>query len=443
MTRSACQGAILPEAAGTILVVDDEKINRALFAAQLAHASYRTVAAENGEAAIRLARETLPDVILLDVMMPGMSGYDVAKRLKDDERTRNIPIIIVTALDDQESRLTALHSGAEEFLTKPVMEAELLTRVRNLLKLKKYQDSLAAQRTDLAEQVEAGRLELDQAQEKLLHSEKMASIGLLAAGVAHEINNPVGYVKSNFSVLKDYANSLLMLLGRYEAVEPLLPADDPAVRAMLDTKRAVDLGFLREDLLQLIDQSLDGIGRVEKIVRDLKNFSRADAGPAFVMADLNTCIESALSIAYNEIKYKADVVKELGDLPEVECSPSQLAQVFLNLLVNAAQAFREGMARGVITVRSASDGDDRVRVEIADTGCGMTEAQMKRIFDPFYTTKPVGVGTGLGLSISYGIVEAHGGRLEVASTLGAGSTFRLSLPVRQAHRDGRAGRSGG
>jgi signal transduction histidine kinase len=323
------------------------------------------------------------------------------------------------------------------------MEAELLTRVRNLLKLKKYQDSLAAERTELAGQVEAGRLELDQAQEKLLQSEKMASIGLLAAGVAHEINNPVGYVKSNFVVLQHYANSLLTLLGRYEALEPLLPADDPAVRELLDAKRATDLAFLRDDLLQLIAQSLDGIGRVEKIVRDLKNFSRADTQPAFVMADLNACIESALSIAANEIKYRAEVVKELGALPEIECSPSQLAQVFLNLLVNAAQAMREDRSLGVITIRSAVDGDDRVRVEIADTGCGMTETQMKRIFDPFYTTKPVGVGTGLGLSISYGIVEAHGGRIEVASRLGEGSTFRLTLPVRQAHRDGPAGQSGG
>jgi two-component system, NtrC family, sensor kinase len=427
----------LPEAAGTILIVDDEKINRALFAAQLAHASYRTVAADNGETGLRLAREEQPDVILLDVMMPGLSGYDVARRLKQDEATRNIPIIMVTALDDQESRLTALRSGAEEFLTKPVMEAELLTRVHNLLKLKKYQDSLAAERLHLEDAVKAGKLQLDQAQEKLLQSEKMASIGLLAAGVAHEINNPVGYVKSNFSVLQRYAIDLLALLGRYEAVDSFLPPDAPAVRELMEAKRLADLDFLREDILELLAQSLDGIGRIEKIVRDLKNFARTDARPAFVMGDLNACIESALSIATNEIKYKADVVKELGDLPDIECSPSQLAQVFLNLLVNAAQAIRQDGPRGVITIRSGVDGGDRVRVEIADTGCGMTEAQMKRIFDPFYTTKPVGVGTGLGLSISYSILEAHGGKIEVASTIGEGSTFRLSLPVRQK-RNGEA-----
>lgn len=421
----------MPEAAGTILIVDDEKINRALFAAQLAHASYRTVAAESGDAGIRLAREVLPDVILLDIMMPGMSGYEVARRLKHDELTRNIPIIMVTALDDQESRLTALRSGAEEFLTKPVMEAELLTRVHNLLKLKKYQDSLAAERLHLEDEVKAGKLQLDQAQERLLQSEKMASIGLLAAGVAHEINNPVGYVKSNFSVLQRYAIDLLALLDRYEAVDPFLPPDAPAVSELMEAKRSADLDFLREDLQQLLAQSLDGIGRIEKIVRDLKNFARADARPAFVMADLNACIESALSIATNQIKYKADVVKELGDLPEIECSPSQLAQVVLNLLVNAAHAIREGGPRGVITIRSGGNDGSAVWVEVTDNGCGMTEAQMKKIFDPFYTTKPVGVGTGLGLSISYGIIEAHGGKIEVDSTLGEGSTFRLSLPVRQ------------
>jgi signal transduction histidine kinase len=324
-----------------------------------------------------------------------------------------------------------LRSGAEEFLTKPVMEAELLTRVHNLLKLKKYQDSLAAERLHLEDEVKAGKLQLDQAQERLLQSEKMASIGLLAAGVAHEINNPVGYVKSNFSVLQRYAIDLLALLDRYEAVDPFLPPDAPAVSELMEAKRSADLDFLREDLQQLLAQSLDGIGRIEKIVRDLKNFARADARPAFVMADLNACIESALSIATNQIKYKADVVKELGDLPEIECSPSQLAQVVLNLLVNAAHAIREGGPRGVITIRSGGNDGSAVWVEVTDNGCGMTEAQMKKIFDPFYTTKPVGVGTGLGLSISYGIIEAHGGKIEVDSTLGEGSTFRLSLPVRQ------------
>lgn len=433
----------MPDASGTILIVDDEKINRALFAAQLARASYRTLVAENGEAGIRLAGDMLPDVILLDVMMPGMSGYEVARRLKGDDATRNIPIIMVTALDDQESRLTALRSGAEEFLTKPVMEAELLTRVRNLLKLKKYQDSLATERQNLEEQVAAGKLQLDQAQEKLLQSEKLASIGQLAAGVAHEINNPVGFVKSNFSTLQRYAIVLLDLVSRYEAVEPLLPAEAPAVRELLGAKTEADLDFIRQDILQLIAQSQDGIGRVEKIVRDLKNFARSDASPAWVMADLNACIESALSIVTNEIKYKADVVRELGELPEIECSPSQLAQVFLNLLVNAAQAIREAGPRGVITLRSGAEGDDRVWVEMVDTGCGMTEAQMKRIFEPFYTTKPVGLGTGLGLSISYGIIEAHAGRIEVSSSLGEGSTFRLTLPVRQKHKDAPTGQSVG
>lgn len=421
----------MTEVAGTILIVDDDRTNRVLLAAQLGRAAYRTVSAENGESGIRQARELLPDIILLDVMMPGLSGFDVARRLKNDELTRHIPIIMITALDDQASRLTALRCGAEEFLTKPVAEAELMTRVRNLLRMKKHQDALTDERQTLEQQVAAGQLKLDRAQEKLLHSEKMASIGLLAAGVAHEINSPIGYVKSNFATLQRYAGELLSLLGRYEAIEPLLPADAPAVQALMNAKAAADLEFLGQDLLQLIAQSQDGIARVEKIVRDLKNFSRSDAQPVWLRASLNACLESALSIATNELKYHADIVKALAELPDIDCSPPQLTQVFLNLLVNAAQAICQGGPRGRITLRSGVAGNDQVWAEIADTGCGMTEAQMKRIFDPFYTTKPIGVGTGLGLSISYGIIEAHGGKISVASVPGEGSTFRIELPIRQ------------
>lgn len=415
----------------TVLIVDDESINVVLFAAQLKRGGYSTISAPNGNTALRMARELRPDLILLDVMMPGMSGFDVAQALKSDSATKNIPIIMITALDDRASRLKALESGAEEFLTKPVMEIELLMRVRNLLKLKKYQDFLAAQSTQLEEEVATGKIQLGEALDRLVQSEKLASIGQLAAGVAHEINNPIGFVKSNFGSLKRYIDDLMAVLASYESIEALLPSDATAVRRLMELKASTDLDFVCQDIQQLIAQSQDGIARVAKIIQDLKDFARSDIGSTWVLSNLSACLDSALSIASNEIKYKADVIKAYGALPEVECFPSQLGQVFLNMLVNAAQAINANGPRGCITIRSGCTDDRRVWVEICDTGCGMLPAEAKKIFDPFYTTKPVGVGTGLGLSISYGIVQRHGGSIEVESTPGQGTCFKIVLPIRQ------------
>lgn len=416
----------------SILIVDDQRVNVALFTAQLQADSYQTLAASSGPEALKIAAEQLPDLILLDVMMPGMTGFEVARQLKSNAATKNTPIIMITALDDNESRLKALECGAEEFLTKPVMTAELLMRVRNLLKLKKYQDFLTAQSNDLEEQVADGNLRLSEAQEKLIQAEKLASIGELAAGVAHEINNPIGFVKSNFGSLKAYIGDFLEVMSLYEAVEPLLPADNADVKKLIAFKSSADLAFVQTDILNLISQSQDGINRVAKIIQDLKDFARNDSDPVWAPASIHACLDSALNIATNEIKYKADVVKEYGTLPEIECLPAQLSQVFLNILVNAAQAMGEDGRRGTITVRSGLVGDDRIWVEIADTGCGMTPAQSKRIFEPFFTTKPVGLGTGLGLSISYGIIQRHNGHIDASSSPHQGTTFRIELPIRQS-----------
>lgn len=415
----------------SVLIVDDEKINVALFSAQLKSAAYATSFASNGEEALAMAEQLRPDLILLDVMMPGMSGFEVASRLKANQSTRNIPIIMITALDDHASRLKGLECGAEEFLTKPVLGAELLLRVRNLLKLKKYQDLLASQSNQLEEQVAEGNILLSETQEKLVQSEKLASIGQLAAGVAHEINNPIGFVKSNIGSLKEYITNFLQIIEQYEALESMLPANLEPIQKLRELKQSIDFEFISEDVLLLIAQSQDGISRVAKIIQDLKDFARTDKNPSWISADLHACVDSALNIATNEIKYKADVVREYASLPEIECLPAQLGQVFLNILVNAAQAMPNDGERGTITIRSGNSQTEHVWVEISDTGCGIDSAQIKRIFEPFYTTKPVGVGTGLGLSISYGIIKRHGGHIGVTSTIGMGTTFRLELPVHQ------------
>ena len=256
---------------------------------------------------------------------------------------------------------------------------------------------------------------LEEAQNQLLQSEKMAAIGQLAAGVAHEINNPVGFVNSNLGSLKIYSEKLLTLMSAYESGDPALIAA---------TRQNADIDFLREDLPLLIAESQEGLSRVTKIVHDLKDFAHVDQ-VGHQQADLNAAMESTLNVVWNELKYKAEVVRELGDIPPVNCVPAQINQVFMNLLVNAAQAISQ---KGKIFVRSGIE-NGFVWFEVEDTGQGMSAEVLQRIFEPFFTTKPVGQGTGLGLSISYDIiVKKHGGQLDVRSEPGKGSCFRLRLP---------------
>jgi signal transduction histidine kinase len=267
---------------------------------------------------------------------------------------------------------------------------------------------------------------LEQTQGQLLQSEKMASIGQLAAGVAHEINNPVGYIASNLGTLRGYLDDLLGILAAYEACSQKIDPASEAAKNVRTARARVDLDYLRADVRLLVSESLEGVSRVKKIVQDLKEFAHVDRAE-WQEADLHKGIDSTLNIVWNELKYKAEVVKEYGVLPLIECIPSQLNQVFMNLLINAAQAIE---SRGVITLRSGCDGE-RVWVEVADTGKGMSPDIQKRIFEPFFTTKPVGKGTGLGLSLAYGIVTKHNGEITVDSTVRRGTTFRVTLPVRR------------
>jgi signal transduction histidine kinase len=276
---------------------------------------------------------------------------------------------------------------------------------------------------------------LSMAQEQLVQSEKLASIGQLAAGVAHEINNPIGYVFSNFGTLEKYCADVLEMLRVYEAAEASI-GDPVVLQAVRAVRERIDLDFLVQDIPALMAESKEGIERVRKIVQDLKDFSRIDADQEWQWADLHHGIDLTLNIVSNEVKYKADVVKEYGQIPDIECLPSQINQVIMNIVINAAQAM--GEAHGRITIRSGSAGQ-QVWVEIADNGPGIAREILPRIFDPFFTTKPIGRGTGLGLSLSYGIVKKHGGRIEVDSEPGQGATFRITLPVRQEH----AGPAGG
>ena len=275
------------------------------------------------------------------------------------------------------------------------------------------------------------------AQDQLMQSEKLASIGQLAAGVAHEINNPVGYVFSNFGTLQKYLADLFRMLAAYEAAEGQL-AGTPVAAALAALRREIELDYLKEDVPQLMAESCEGIVRVRKIVQDLKDFSHVDARQEWDWTDLHRGLDSTLNIVSNEIKYRADVLKAYGTLPEVQCLSSELNQVFMNLLVNAAHAVQAAHAarqtRGTIQLRTGTTGsgaEQVVWVEVEDDGCGIPRENLSRIFDPFFTTKPVGKGTGLGLSLAYGIVQKHHGRLEVDSEPGRGTRFRVTVPVNQ------------
>jgi two-component system, NtrC family, sensor kinase len=263
------------------------------------------------------------------------------------------------------------------------------------------------------------------AQSQLLQSEKMASIGQLAAGVAHEINNPIAFVRANLFSLKGYVGDIVSALNALEERQDRQQGSAGSTNVDVSAQLpALNVGFLREDIPALLDESVEGATRIEKIVKDLKEFSHLDEAD-WQKVDLHHGLDTTLNVAAHELKYKVDVVRHYGDLPLVECLPFQINQVFLNLLVNAAQSIEE---RGTVTI-STGRSDDGVWIRIADTGRGIEPAHLKRIFDPFFTTKPVGVGTGLGLSVSYSIVRRHGGTIEVASVPGQGAEFTVHLPV--------------
>ncbi|MDO9269496.1 MAG: ATP-binding protein [Methylobacter sp.] len=277
------------------------------------------------------------------------------------------------------------------------------------------------------EEIQAALTKLQGMQQQLTQSEKMASIGLLAAGVAHEINNPIGYINSNLTSLKNYIDNLLALVAIYEKAEAT-SADTDQLAQINSFKQEIDLEFLRTDVLDLLEESHEGTTRVRKIIQDLKDFSHLSSDDDWQWTNLHAGLESTLNIANNEIKYKAKIVKEFGDLPEVKCVPHQLNQVFMNLLINATHAIE---SEGTITLRTGTE-NNQVWVEISDTGKGIAPEHLSKIFDPFFTTKPIGFGTGLGLSVSYTIIKKHQGEIQLTSQLGLGTTFRIVLPINGA-----------
>ncbi|HEX8956964.1 MAG TPA: ATP-binding protein [Burkholderiaceae bacterium] len=341
---------------------------------------------------------------------------DITQRKLAEIGSHRTQVDLEQLITQRTEQLALANSKLEDDIgRREVAEAELLRRNAELTEL---------------------NAKLSMAQEQLMQSEKLASIGQLAAGVAHEINNPIGYIFSNFNTLSNYIDNLFDMLSAYENAESAIK--EPGVRAGLEAMREkVELDFLKEDIPVLMGESKEGIVRVRKIVQDLKDFSRVQGSQDWQWANLHQGIDSTLNIVSNEVKYKADVVKQYGEIPDIECLPSQINQVVMNMLVNAAHAI--GPERGTITIRTELWGaapEESVLLTISDNGSGISKENLSRIFDPFFTTKPVGQGTGLGLSLSYGIIQKHNGQIEVDSEPGRGTSFRIVLPVKHVPAEG-------
>ncbi|MGZ3235954.1 MAG: ATP-binding protein [Burkholderiaceae bacterium] len=404
-----------------ILAVDDDPSLLATVFLSLNDAGYEILQAESGVAALSLITDSPPDLALLDISMPGMSGLELAKHLRDET---TIPFMFLTSYWNPNMVKEAAEYGAVGYLVKPFNISQAIPAIEAGMARSKDITKLLQKQRELYSR-------LDQAHGQLAQSEKLASIGQLAAGIAHEINNPIGFVHSNIGTLSDYIDALFEIINAYEASESCFPSDGELIAGLKKIKTDLDLCFLREDIPHLICESKDGIARVRKIVQDLKDFCHVDHSKKWQSADLHKGLDSTLNIVSNEIKYKADVIKEYGDLPEIECLPMELNQVFMNLLVNASHAMTEGK-RGKIILRTGCE-NDQVWIEINDNGSGIAPDNLQRIFAPFFTTKPMGQGTGLGLSLSTEIVKRHGGKIQVHSTEGVGTTFRIMLPQHHMH----------
>ena len=410
-----------------ILVVDDDEPGRKATTRMILKMAYPCDAVSSGEEALEKLQREHFDIVLSDIKMEGMTGLELMKRAR--QRFSQLDFIIMTGYTSEYSYTDIIKAGAIDYLAKPFERAELEARLERAIKERR----LLGQLQKSHDEVEQALSRLKETQAQMLQSEKMASIGQLAAGVAHEINNPTGFVSSNLKTLSDYHDAIIRLIEQYRRLaadlkETMATAEHPAISEQLkhiaDLEAQDHIDFVLNDISDLVKESREGTERIKKIVLDLKDFAHPGE-EKLKYADINRSLDSTLNVVWNELKYKTTVTKDYGDLPEVRCYPQQLNQVFMNLLVNAAQAIEK---QGEIKIRtSALDG--KVEIKISDTGGGIPEENLSKIFDPFFTTKDVGKGTGLGLNVAYNIIEKHKGTVDVQSEVGVGTTFTIRIPV--------------
>ena len=406
-----------------ILIVDDEAGVRELFAAWLREENYECKTAASADEALAILATDTYALVISDMMMPGRNGVELLREIRS--RYPDTTVIMVSGIDRPQRVRDALRCGAFDYLIKPCELSVLTLSVERGLERRSlqrtarvYKDHLESQNIELAE----SKTELERLQAQLVHTEKMASLGQLAAGIAHELNNPAGFIYGNMDLLGDYLAQLQSLLSIYDRV--VLPAD--ALQSVNSLKAEIRYERLVDDLDSILADCREGAERICDVVKNLRLFSRLDEAE-IKRVDVHSGIDSTVRLLSRYFSGgQVTLRREYGDLPPIQCYAGQLNQVWMNLLVNAAQAVPD---RGEVSISTRLE-QDSVVVDISDTGAGIPEDQLSRIFNPFFTTKPVGEGTGLGLSISYGIIERHGGTIAVVSEMGTGTTFTVRIPIR-------------
>lgn len=409
----------------SVLLVDDQAIIGQAVQRLVADAEdIQLTICQDPTKAIETATACQPMVILQDLVMPEVDGLTLVRFYRNHPVTAETPIVVLSSKEEAETKAQAFEQGANDYLVKLPDQAELLARIR-------YHARAFIAARDLRSTIKR----LSETQSQLMRAEQMASVGQLAAGVAHEINNPIGFVYGNLSTLDRYTKQLFQLIGVYHELEAQAGAAEAGDKIQA-TKKEIDWEYLQEDMDELLGETREGVARVRRIVEDMKAYSQVDQAE-WQQADVHQGIEATIKLNEQWFKEPIELVKEYGELPAVECMPSQLNQVLMNLLRNAYQAI-DGAGR--ITIRTGHEGrppqatadGDWVYIEVEDTGKGIPAENLKKIFDPFFTTLPVGSGTGLGLYSAHGTVHHHQGEFEVRSEPGQGSVFRVWLPVRQA-----------
>ena len=428
---------------GTILIVDDNSANLGVLSDALSQAGFEVRVAKSGKMALERVKYALPDLILLDVMMPEMDGFETCRRLQANPETTQIPVIFMTALSDTANKVEGFQLGAVDYITKPFQQEEVLARVKLHLKLHVLAEKLEEKNMLLEQKVvEVSKAyeDLQKMQIKLIQSEKMSGLGQLAAGIAHEINNPINFIAGNLDYAQEYAHNLLKIIHLYQEdyVKPT-----PRIQAAIDE---IELEFLEEDFIKILNSINFGTQRIQEIVKSMRIFSRVDEAEVKTV-NIHEGIDSTLTLLHHRLKAKPDhpeieLIKEYGQLPQVECHAGQLNQVFMNIISNAIDALDESNQQrsfaeiqqhpNRIQIFTKVIDDNWVAIHISDNGRGVCETVGSKLFDPFFTTKPIGKGTGLGLSISYQIiVEKHGGRLYCQPVSGKGIEFVIEIPIRQ------------
>jgi len=404
-----------------ILIVDDESSVRGLFANFLGE-NYECETAASADEALAILATKAVALVISDMIMPGRNGVELLREVKS--RYPETAVIMISGVDRPQRVRDALRLGASDYLIKPCDLDVLTLSVERALERRLLQRTTASYKAHLETQnveLANSKTELERLQGQLVHTEKMASLGQLSAGIAHELNNPAGFIYGNVDILSDYLKDLERLLKVYDEIT-LPPELATAVAAL---KVEIDYEKLSGDLSSILADCREGAQRICDVVKNLRLFSRLDEAE-LKKIDIHEGIDSTIRLLSRYYTAGKIVLhRDYAELPMVNCYAGQLNQVWMNLLGNAAQAVHD---QGEVWVSTSIDGE-WISVVIRDNGSGIPDEDLTRIFDPFFTTKPVGEGTGLGLSISYGIIVRHGGAITVTSAVGKGTSFTVKIPV--------------